>query len=222
MCVFYSGGPAGRVPDGEEECRYGPSGVYGRALLDAPGLMVSKFSAAFTWLLTTGVTVAAFIVVPNGSTGTRAIFAVIGLVVGTFFAVLLVAAWGTTPWAQRHHWRTHCEPVRGGNPDDTFFIILTSRHWHRILNLRCILVGPDHVTSVGTEHSSTHDEFMRPAETRILACPANFSEIADPNGSAPHGPYTIEWQTDVEDGTEPITIAKDRYVYRGLRGSSDD
>ena len=210
MVAYYTGPPIS-VPVDQYHCRYGIYGAWGRALRDAPRLLVSKWWAALIVAITTAITTVTAIRVPTrDGLLAKLVFATGGVCVGFVVGLGVIALWGLLPVARRAHWRTRATPF--DSQPDLYGIWLQSRHWHTVTNLRCTVTDPAGMERDAPWTYRGHATYLfPPSATSIgVSYPQDFPH-APPLAA---GRYQVRWEMDVEHGAKPVTIARCTFDYR--------
>lgn len=211
----FTTGPPTRVPEDQRECKYSQYGRYGRAWHDGWRLMVSAPAASVVVIFSVGITTTVFIVVPHADLPTKLILGVAGITTGLLIGVGLVALWALTRWGSRYHWRSRYGPFSQdpthyptGVAGDHGLLSLTSRHWHTVRNLRCIVTDPtgqDWSTKAWDAHDST-THLMAPGHGANFSYPSEFGAP----WPAP-GKYHARWEMDAEDRVQPVVLIREKW-----------
>jgi hypothetical protein len=202
--MLYGGFSFGDPTYSGGDCRYGPYGLLGRALRDAPRLAVSKFYASVVVALSIALVAGTvFLVSAEQSIFVRVVLIVAGVSGGIAVGLGLIGLWGLLPIARRAHWWV---VVSEETPPGHYNLDLKSRHFHTVANLRCVVTDPD-----GMERSEVVPGLRQFSGGSGIGW--NY-----PNGfhaPAPRpGKYRVRWESDVEHGPVPVTIASGHWTVR--------
>lgn len=209
MCAFYTGGPTS-VPTDEYECGFGRWGWLGRALKDAPRLVLTRFPASVIVVIAVAaMTSAAVAANSDEPVLTQAVSAALSVILGVGIGLIFVAGWTLTPWGRDSHWRTHIGRfAANGGAHSGFWVV--SGHWHWVENLRCTISD-----SAGNTYSSP--PWTPNGRSRVLLAPGgNGGGFEFPSGfRAPNpspGTYRVLWLMDVKGRKKPLVIAQTKWT----------
>jgi hypothetical protein len=219
------GGPKHTVPVGQRECRYGRWGKWGRAARDVAPLATGELRAVLLLIYAVSLATAVLTIPPDTPTWTRVVIVLGAVTAAVLFSALVLFIWPLRPGAYKRHWRIRFDEDK---ITKHVLLILESQHNHRVRNLRCVVRDPTGAEWPADWRDEYRHHVLSPGETAILNYVNDFysHDASDPDwasqalppwpGHLPTpgsfqemtGRFRVRWETDVEHGERPITLAR--------------
>jgi hypothetical protein len=220
----FPAGPRLDVPADQTECRYGRWGRLGRAVRDVPGLAYGSGAGlgvlTYSGALSSGI----FTIPADTPLWIRMALLFAFASGGLFVAGVVLFLWRLRPGAHKRHWSIRIESKKTTGHTR---LILESRHYHRVLNLRCVVRDPTGVQWPADWLSQFRHHILEPGEQAQVTYPNDFyihdtsdpkwttqamppwpGRLSGPSSFPPMtGRFRVTWKTDVEHGEKPVTLA---------------